>query len=60
MCGRFTVTTKDTKTIADALGTTPTNVYYLLHVCQIRTQQIYSDLKAGAVTPEHPAGTVVH
>jgi len=50
---------QDAKTIADALGTTPTNVHYLLQVCQIRTQQIYSNLKAAAVTPQHPAGTVV-
>jgi RNA polymerase sigma factor (sigma-70 family) len=51
---------QDAKAIADALGTTPTNVHYLLQVCQIRTQQIYSSLKSGAVTPGHPAGTVVH
>jgi RNA polymerase sigma factor (sigma-70 family) len=36
---------QDTKTIADALGTTPTNLQYLLQVCRIRAHQIYTELK---------------
>ncbi|MCU1348132.1 MAG: polymerase, sigma-24 subunit, subfamily [Acidobacteria bacterium] len=35
---------QDTKTIADALGTTPTNVNYLMHVCRVRARGIYEEL----------------
>jgi RNA polymerase sigma factor (sigma-70 family) len=57
---------QDTKTIADALGTTPTNLHYLLQVCRIRAHHIYSELKPGAVTrnptadPPSPSSSKVH
>ncbi|MCU1348233.1 MAG: Sigma factor PvdS, controling pyoverdin biosynthesis [Acidobacteria bacterium] len=35
---------EDTKTIAAALGTTPTNINYLMHVCRIRARDIYREL----------------
>jgi len=35
---------EDTRTIAEALGTTPTNINYLMHVCRIRARDIYREL----------------
>lgn len=41
---RYYLEGQDTKTIADALGTTPTNVNYLMHVCRVRARDIYHEL----------------
>jgi len=41
---RYYLEGQDTKTIAAALGTTPANVNYLMHVCRVRARDIYAEL----------------
>jgi RNA polymerase sigma factor (sigma-70 family) len=41
---RYYLDGQNTKTIADAMGTTPTNVNYLMHVCRVRAREIYHEL----------------
>jgi RNA polymerase sigma factor (sigma-70 family) len=41
---RYYLDGQNTKTIADAMGTTPANVNYLMHVCRVRAREIYHEL----------------